>query len=79
MIVVSAMPPKAALHARYLLKRVAARYPDLKVILGVWGNSKQASAVDAAHAASDAHVVTTLAEAREELGQLTLALVVPQV
>jgi methylmalonyl-CoA mutase cobalamin-binding subunit len=77
-VLVSAMPPKAALHARYLLKQLSSRHPELKVILGVWGNSKQANAVDAAHAASDARVVTTLAEAREELAQFALTLVVPR-
>jgi hypothetical protein len=40
-LVVSALPPKAALHARYLTKLVKSRFPDLKVIVGLWTNVKK--------------------------------------
>ena len=39
-VIVSALPPKAALHARYLLKPIIARAPDLKVVIGLWTNNK---------------------------------------
>jgi hypothetical protein len=39
-VVVSALPPKAALHARYLLKLVTSRDTDLRIIVGLWTNNK---------------------------------------
>jgi hypothetical protein len=38
-VVVSALPPKAALHARYLLKLITSRGIDLNVIVGLWTNN----------------------------------------
>jgi predicted PurR-regulated permease PerM len=35
-VVVSALPPKATLHARYLLKRIATRGTDLQIVVGLW-------------------------------------------
>lgn len=35
-IVVSAIPPAATLHARYLVKRLRARMPDAAIIVGLW-------------------------------------------
>jgi hypothetical protein len=40
-LVVSALPPKAALHARYLTKLVRSRHPDLQIIVGLWTNDKK--------------------------------------
>lgn len=39
-LVISALPPKAALHARYLLKLLTPKYPALKMIVGLWTNDK---------------------------------------
>jgi DNA-binding transcriptional LysR family regulator len=38
-VLISALPPFAAGHARSLCKRLRQKYPDLKIILGLW-NSK---------------------------------------
>jgi len=38
-VVVSALPPKAALHARYLLRQMTSRDLDLKVVVGLWTNN----------------------------------------
>jgi hypothetical protein len=35
-VVISALPPQAAAHARYLVKRLLSRHPDLMVVLGLW-------------------------------------------
>jgi len=35
-LVISALPPKAALHARYLVKRLCARYSDINLVVGLW-------------------------------------------
>jgi predicted PurR-regulated permease PerM/methylmalonyl-CoA mutase cobalamin-binding subunit len=44
-VMISALPPAAVTHARYLVKRLRARFPDLKVIVGLWtmrGNLERA-------------------------------------
>src|SRR5205085_2284424 len=35
-VVISALPPAAVTHARYLVKRLRSRFPDLKIIVGLW-------------------------------------------
>jgi hypothetical protein len=70
-VCVSALPPMAATHARYLCKRLRPKFPALKLVVGLWqtkGNTKKAEArlletgVD--------HFVTTLAQATDQLVQL---------
>ncbi len=36
MVCVSAVPPWALLHARYMCMRLRAQYPDLKLVVGIW-------------------------------------------
>jgi hypothetical protein len=36
-VCISAMPPAAVTHARYLCKRLRAKHPELKLIVGLWG------------------------------------------
>ncbi len=35
-VCVSALPPLAATHARYLCKRLRPKFPQLKLIVGLW-------------------------------------------
>ena len=35
-VCISAMPPAAATHARYLCKRLQGRFPDAHLIVGLW-------------------------------------------
>jgi len=35
-VMISALPPAAVTHARYLVKRLRGRFPDLKIIVGLW-------------------------------------------
>jgi len=35
-VVISALPPQAVAHARYLVKRLWSRHPDLTIVLGLW-------------------------------------------
>jgi predicted PurR-regulated permease PerM len=65
-VVVSALPPKAALHARYLLKLIVSRYPDLKIMVGLWTNTKT-SAVEL----SPVQTVTSLDALQSQLDQIT--------
>lgn len=38
-VCISAMPPAAVPHARYLCKQLLARFPDANVVVGVWNHS----------------------------------------
>jgi predicted PurR-regulated permease PerM len=70
-VCVSAMPPAAVAHARYLCKRIHARFPEMSMVVGVW-HAKQDPDRLKARIACDGSVrlVTTLAKAQEQLDQL---------
>jgi predicted PurR-regulated permease PerM len=36
LVVVSAMPPGASLHVRYLYKRIRAKFPSVRLLIGLW-------------------------------------------
>jgi predicted PurR-regulated permease PerM/methylmalonyl-CoA mutase cobalamin-binding subunit len=76
-VVISALPPKAALHVRYLIKRLAARYPDLKSVVGLWTRTRDAAkpSVSGFRAAT---VVTSLAEAQRRIDQLVPQIAIDQ-
>jgi DNA-binding transcriptional LysR family regulator len=40
LVVVSALPPGATVHARYLCKRIREKFPDIQVLVGIW-NAKE--------------------------------------
>jgi predicted PurR-regulated permease PerM len=35
-VFISALPPAAVTHARYLVKRIRSRFPDVKIVVGLW-------------------------------------------
>lgn len=67
-VCISALPPSATVHARYLCKRLRSRYRDLRLFVGLWH-----SAIGAARGreriacGSDVAVVTTLTDAVQEM------------
>jgi predicted PurR-regulated permease PerM len=68
-VCVCALPPFALLHARTLSKQLRSRFPDMKILIGIWSVSDANSErlkERLAKALSDP-VVTTLREALEEL------------
>jgi hypothetical protein len=65
-VVVSALPPKAALHARYLLKLMMARHADLKIIVGLWTNNRTSGV-----ALNNVLTVTSLNALQDQLDQIT--------
>jgi hypothetical protein len=70
-VFISAMPPAAATHARYLCKRLRGRFPEANLIVGLWdakGDLNKAKERIGCGAAT--HVVRTLAEAQEQIRQL---------
>jgi hypothetical protein len=70
-VVVSAMPPAAVAHSRYLCKRLHARLPDLKMVVGLWtmkGDLKKAS--DRVTCEGSVLVTSTFAQALDQIAQL---------
>ena len=71
-VCVSAAPPHAILHARYVCLRLRARYPDLILIAGVWQSNEDAVKVTQRLDSSVVdYVVTTFAAALDRITSLT--------
>jgi predicted PurR-regulated permease PerM len=66
-ICISAAPPLAQRHARYLVKRLAAAAPEVPVLAGIWGATEDR--VKRLQATTSAAVVTTAQSAVAEIRQ----------
>lgn len=70
-VAVSAMPPAAVAHARYLCKRLHGRFPDIHLIVGVWHARTDPERIKQRIACEESvRVVRLLAEAQEQIDQL---------
>ena len=70
-VCVSANPPFAATHARYLCKRLRPKFPDLRIVVGLWQTSGSTKKSQERLAATGIDkFVTTLAEATEQVAHL---------
>ena len=65
-VVIASLPPGGVAHTRYLVARIRARYPGLKVVVGRWGRGDEFPDADAAIPGAD-WVDGTLAETRRRL------------
>jgi hypothetical protein len=66
-VCISAVPPFASRHARYLCKRLRPRFPNAKIIVGLWSDAP-GKKVEARLRAADADkVVSTFAQALEQI------------
>jgi predicted PurR-regulated permease PerM len=76
-VVISALPPGATAHARYIVKRLLSRFPELKVIVGLWTmtGSMERSKERLASAGTTV-VVGSLEKGVEELRQVVQPLMV---
>ncbi len=71
LVVISALPPTAVSHARYLCKRVQQRFGDRSVVVGLWGFSGDRSrARERIADVETVHVSTTLNDALDEIHQI---------
>jgi predicted PurR-regulated permease PerM len=66
---VASLPPGGLAHARYLCKRLRARFPDLKLVVGLWGAGTVNEAADALREAGADYVTTSLLDARAHLNE----------
>jgi AI-2E family transporter len=71
LICIGAVPPGGLAQARYLCKRLRARFPDLKIVVGRWG-FKENTEETLAHLRSDGvdYVGTSLCDTRDEVMRL---------
>ncbi len=71
-VCVSAVPPLAATHARYICKRLKPKFPDLKIVVGLWQtNEISKKTQDRLGATGIDRLVGSLSEAAEELKRLS--------
>jgi methanogenic corrinoid protein MtbC1 len=71
LVVVSALPPNAVAHSRYLCKRLHARFPDMNMVVGLWtikGDLKRAK--DRVACAGTVQMAAKLGQALEQIGQM---------
>jgi hypothetical protein len=76
LVILSALPPSAVAHARYLCKRVHSRFPDTPMIVGLWrykGDFDKAK--DRIACQTQVRVKTTLRDALAEVQQLAAPVV----
>jgi hypothetical protein len=71
-VCISAMPPRAAIHAAYLAKRLKQRFPELQVLVALWTSENIDRARVRLRDAGVDHVATGLAEVLEQLRQLAV-------
>lgn len=70
-VVVSAMPPAAVAHSRYLCKRLHGRFPDVKMVVGLWTmKGDLTKAKDRVTCEGAVHVSSTFRDALQQIGQL---------
>jgi methylmalonyl-CoA mutase cobalamin-binding subunit len=69
-IVVSAVPPKAALNVRYVLKRISAAAADRVIIVGLWTSTRDLAKLGL-NDFEAVRVVTNLAAAQDRLDELS--------
>lgn len=69
-VVVSALPPAAVTHSRYLCKRLHARFPDIESVVGLWTwKGDRDKAKGRITCTRSVRLVTTLCEAVDEIHQ----------
>ena len=71
MVCISAARPFTVMHARFLAKRVRSRFPELKIMIGLWDAKKAAASAQKKADDSPADwIVSTMAEAVHQIRQV---------
>lgn len=66
-VCVAALPPGGLAQSRYLCKRLLQQYPDLKVLIGVWGSREHKGHLAERLSLHPTQVATTLVESRNQV------------
>ncbi len=67
-VVIASLPPGGVAHTRYVVTRIKARFPDLRLVVGRWGRGDD-FADDGAQAGGADWVDATLADTRKRLSE----------
>jgi predicted PurR-regulated permease PerM len=74
LVLVSALPPTAITHARYLCKRVLSRFPEMSIVVGLWMfDGDRARANERIAEGETVHLTSSITEALEESQQIAQA------
>jgi predicted PurR-regulated permease PerM/CheY-like chemotaxis protein len=77
-VCISATPPAAVMHARYLCTRLRARMPKVNLVVGLWDTPGDLTkAKKRIGCGANAHVVATLADAQQQVRLLIQPLLLP--
>ena len=75
-VCISSLPPSALTHARYLSKRIRARFPDLPLLVGLWNaQGDLGRAIERLGIGDGGKVVSSFAQGLEDIRQLNQAFV----
>lgn len=70
-VCISSTPPAAAMHARYLIRQLRRRFPDMAVVVGLWGGQGDlAHARERLDSGPTTYIVASLAEAAAQVEKL---------
>ena len=76
-VVVSAMPPAAVAHSRYLCKRLHARFPDVNMVVGLWTmKGDLTKARERVTCIASVQVSSTFTAGLEQIGQMAQPVIV---
>jgi hypothetical protein len=79
MVVVSAMPPAAVTHSRYLCKRLHLAFPNINMLVGLWTmKANLQKAKDRITCVASVAVTTSLSEAIDQIEQMAKPIMITQ-
>jgi predicted PurR-regulated permease PerM len=67
MVILSHLPPEALVQARYQVRRLRARFTELPILVGRWGEAGSDAASAGLSGVGPTHVAFTLADARDQI------------
>jgi hypothetical protein len=70
LVLIGSIPPGGLAHTRYVCKRLRTRFPELRILVGRWGEQPDAPASERLREAGAFGVTSTLAETRQQLDSL---------
>jgi hypothetical protein len=77
-VCISALPPLAVMHSRYLCKRLTSRFDTIRLYVGLWNVSDLARAQDRIKTCGPVTVVSTFTQMLTELRSMPMADVQPE-
>jgi hypothetical protein len=78
LVVISAIPPSSLIQARYLCKRIRRLHPKVAIVIGLWNDGGDLESLRKRITPdSDAHVVTTLTQAVDQIRQICQSVIPP--